>query len=110
MRYVTPMADENLNIWCATFISSRKVGQIKENAEVHLTRGVTTMETAESFVQVQGCAEIFTDVETKKTAWNNHLAQVFSGPDDPNYAVCKITPYRLELQPLGPVPPEVWEA
>ena len=108
-RYVTPFADENLTFWMATFINSRKVPQIKKNPEVHLTTGVSDPETAESYVQIQGRAEILTDEETKKAVWFDHLAQIFSGPDDPNYCVCKITPYRIEYQGMGMQPPEVWE-
>jgi general stress protein 26 len=67
------------------------------------------METAESYLQIQGRAEILTDEETKKAVWNDHLKNIFSGPDDPNYCVCKITPYRIEYQGMGMVPPEVWE-
>ena len=66
VRYVTPMADENLIIWMATFVDSRKVAQIRKNPEVHLATGVTDMETAESYLQVQGRAQILTDAETKK--------------------------------------------
>jgi general stress protein 26 len=47
-RYCTPMADENLTIWMATFVNSRKVAQIRKNPEVHLTNGVTDMETPDS--------------------------------------------------------------
>jgi general stress protein 26 len=109
VRYVTPFADENLTIWMATFINSRKVGQIKKNPEVHLTTGVATMETAESYLQIQGKAEILTDQVTKKAVWNDYLKEIFTGPDDPNYVVCKITPYRIEFQGRGMVPPEIWE-
>lgn len=59
-----------------------------KNPEVHLTTGVKSIETAESYLQIQG---------------------VFSGPDDPNYCVCRITPYRIEYHKMGPVPAEVWE-
>lgn len=110
VRYVTPFADENLTIWMATFLGSRKVSQIKKNPEVHLTTGVTTPDSAESYLQIQGRAEILTDEKTKRTVWFDQLQNIFSGPDDPNYAVCKITPYRIEYQSLGMVPPEVWEA
>jgi general stress protein 26 len=109
VRYVTPMADENLTFWMATFIHSRKVAQIRKNPEVHLTVGVSDVETAESYIQVQGKAEILTDPETKRTVWFDQLKNIFSGPDDPNYCVCKITPYRIEYQTMGPVAPEVWE-
>lgn len=110
VRYVSPMADENLTIWCATFINSRKVAQIRKNPEVHLTVGVTDPAFADAYLQIQARAEIFTDAVSKKTAWNPHLENIFSGPDDPNYAVCKITPYRIEYQSMGPVAPEVWQA
>jgi general stress protein 26 len=110
VRYVTPVADKNLTFWMATSINSRKVAQIRKNPEVHLTAGVSTPETAESYLQVQGRAEILTDEKTKKAVWFDHLKDIFSGPDDPNYCVCKITPYRIEYHTTGPVPPEVWEA
>ena len=109
-RYVTPFADENLTLWMATFVHSRKVGQIKRNPEVHLTTGVTEVEKTESYLEIQGRAEILTDDETKKSVWFDHLANIFSGPDDPDYCVCKITPYRIEYQAMGMTDPEIWEA
>ena len=109
VRYVTPFADENATLWIATFIHSRKVGQIKKNPEVHLTTGVMDPEKAESYLQVQGRAEILTDEETKKSVWFDQLKGIFSGPDDPNYCVCKITPYRIEFQGMGMQPAQVWE-
>ena len=110
VRYVTPIADKNLTFWMATSTHSRKVAQIRKNPQVHLTLGVTDMEAAESYIQVQGKAEILTDAETKRAVWFDHLKNIYSGPDDPNYCVCKITPYRIEYQTAAPVPPEVWEA
>lgn len=109
VRYVAPFADENLTLWLATFINSRKVGQIKKNPEVHLTTGVVALETAESYLQIQGRAEILTDQAAKNAVWNDFLKQIFTGPDDPNYAVCKINPYRIEYQGMGMVPAEIWE-
>jgi general stress protein 26 len=110
-RYVTPpRMDDDLTIWVATFTNSRKIRQMTKNPEVHLTTGVASMETAESYLQIQGKAEILTDAKTKKAVWFDHLRSIFSGPDDPNYCVCKITPYRIEYHKTGPVPPEVWEA
>ena len=109
VRYVTPVADENATLWIATFIHSRKVGQIKKNPEVHLTTGVMDPEKAESYLQIQGRAEILTDEETKKSVWFDQLKGIFSGPGDPNYCVCKITPYRIEFQGMGMQPAQVWE-
>lgn len=109
VRYVTPFADENLTLWMATSINSRKVRQIKKNPEVHLTTGGAAIEADPSYLQIQGRAEILTDKATKKAAWFPQLENHFTGPDDPNYAVCKITPYRIEYQKMDMMPPEIWE-
>lgn len=109
-RYVVVKADENLNIWFATFKSSRKVGQIFANPHVYLLLGVDDLPKAASWIQVQGRAEILEDAETKKNVWYNMLEPMFSGPDDPNYVVCKVTPSRIEYYVMNRQQPEVWEA
>jgi general stress protein 26 len=109
VRYVTPFADEFLTLWMATFVNSRKIAQIRKNPEVHLTTGVVDAKIPMPYLQIQGRAEILTDSETKKAVWSDFLTGVFSGPDDPNYLVCKIVPYRIEWQDPSPTPPEVWE-
>jgi general stress protein 26 len=110
VRYVILSADKNLTLWGATFASFRKVAQIRKKPEVHLVTGAKDLETAESYLQIQARAEILTDAESKKAMWNDYLKNIFSGPDDPNYVVIKITPYRIEYSKMDRTPPEVWEA
>jgi general stress protein 26 len=110
VRYVSPHADRNLTIWFASIKGSRKVAQIEANPEVHLTMGITDPTQAESYLQIQGAADFLDDASTKKEHWFDELSSFFSGPDDPNYLVCRVIPYRIELQPMTPDPPEVWEA
>jgi len=110
VRYVVAAADKNLNVWFSTHIGSRKVEQIRKNPAVHLNGGVSTMETAESYVQVEGKAEVLTDAATKQSAWNDMLKPYFTGPDDPNFCVVKVTPSRIEFWGMTPGrTPEVWE-
>ena len=110
VRYCTPFMDPDMNIWMSTFANSRKLAQIKKNPEVHLTAGVIDPKTAEYYLQIQGRAELLTDAKSKQFVWFAELGAVFSGPDDPNFVVLKIIPYRIEVQPMAPAPPEVWEA
>ena len=110
VRYVMLAADEHLTLWGATFSASRKVADIRRNPEVHLTTGAKDMETAESYLQIQARAEILTDAASKKAMWTDYLKTHFSGPDDPSYVVCKITPYRIEYAGMDNSPAEVWEA
>jgi len=110
VRYVTPWADQNLVIRFATFAGSRKAAQVKKNPEVHLTLGVTDPTTAQSYIQVQGKAQIKTDEKSRQAVWFDQLKTYFSGPDDPNLAVVEITPYHIEYMSMGSMQPEVWEA
>ena len=109
-RYVVVKADGQMNIWFATFKESRKVKQIAHNPEVHLVLGVTDMSTAVSWIQVQGTAEILEDADSKKAVWYDMLEPMFNGPEDPNYVVCKVRPYRIEYYTMNQRRPEVWEA
>ena len=109
-RYVVVKGDEDLNIWFATFKGSRKTQHIQQLDEVHLNLGVADMQTAASWIQIQGRAQILDDAETKRTVWYSMLEPIFNGPDDPNYVVCKVTPYRIEYYTMNRRQPEVWEA
>ena len=109
-RYVIVKADDNMDIWFATYKKSRKVDQIAHNPEVHITLGVTEAQSAVSWLQIQGRAEILDDIKTKKTRWYDMLEPIFSGPDDPNYVVCKVRPYRIEYYTMNKREPEIWKA
>jgi general stress protein 26 len=111
VRYVTVMADDDLTLRFGTDRNSRKVAQIRKNPEIHLTLGVYDPDNVESYIQVQGRAEITDDPETKKATWCDFLEKIFSGTDDPDYKVCKITPYRIEYcSSSADEEPGVWEA
>ena len=109
VRYVTPHASEDLTIRFSTFIGSRKVAQIKKNPEVHLTCGVTDPATAQTYLQIQGKAELSTDKAEREAFWNDYLKRYFKGPDDPNYGIIIVKPYRIELYTMGNFKPEVWK-
>ena len=84
--------------------------QIADNPEVHLVLGVSDPDTAKSWLQVEGRAEILVDADAKNAVWYDFLNSIFSGPDDPNYAVCKVKPYRIEFYLMNMTKPEIWEA
>ena len=109
VRYVTCHASEDLTIRFSTFTGSRKVVQIKKNPEVHLTCGVTDLATAQTYLQIQGKAELSTDKAEREAFWNDYLTRYFKGPDDPNYGIIIVKPYRIELYTMGNFKPEVWK-
>ena len=108
-RYVMIEGDEELTLRCATFTIARKVMQVGQNPEVHLCCGVQDPSDETPYYQIQGRAEVTTDPAEKTAFWNSSLEPIFSGPDDPNYAVVIIRPYRIECWTPPRMEPEVLE-
>ena len=110
VRYVMTVGKDDLSVRFATFAKSRKVAQIAANPEVHVTLGVSDPSVMTPYLQIQGRARFSTVVEERHAFWSEMLANYFSGPDDPNYGVVIVTPYRIELAKAGEPVPEVWTA
>ncbi len=110
VRYVVPTASDDLRLTFPTHLKSRKVAHLRRNPEVHLTTGVTRLETARRYVQVQGTAEIRDDAEAKRAHWVSFLHHYFQGPEDPDYVLVVVTPYRIEYVTMDSWSPEVWTA
>jgi general stress protein 26 len=86
----------------------------QKNPEVHLTCGVTDLataqtSTAQTYLQIQGKAELSTDKTEREVFWNDYLKRYFKGPDDPNYGIIIVKPYRIKLYTMGNFKPEVWK-
>ncbi len=106
-RYVAVNVAPDLTIRTATFKNSRKVAQVKKNPEVHLTCGYDG-DMMTPYVQIQGRAEVIDDKKERHDLWNDHFKAYFKGPDDPNYVVMIVHPYRIELMADGSHQPQVW--
>jgi len=109
VRYVVALADESLTVRVATYMGSRKVAHIRKNPEVHLIAGADGLGSTESYLQVQARAEVSTDPEVKKAFWQEDFEAYFQGPEDPEYCVLIIRPYRIEHWSMEIEAPEVWE-
>jgi len=110
VRYVMTTGGNDLSVRFATFAGSRKVAQIAANPEVHVTLGVKDPANMTPYLQIQGQARFSTEAAERHGFWSEMLANYFSGPDDPNYGVVVVTPYRIELAKAGAPTPEVWTA
>jgi general stress protein 26 len=108
-RYLMVKADNELTFRFCTHLESRKIPQIKNNPNVHISLGVSTLETAQHWLQVQGTAEVSTDQTERDAFWFEDLNNYFSGPEDPSYCVVIVTPSRIELGTMGSMEPEAWK-
>jgi len=108
VRYMVIHPDEGLNLYTTTFTKSRKVEQIKKNDNIHITIGADPKNWETAYVNIQAKASVSTDLEMKKKCWCDMLKQFFSGPEDPNYAVIKISPEAIEYMSPGAHEPEIY--
>ena len=109
VRYMSAVGGENFTIRMSTFVSSRKVQQIKNDPEVHLTCGCSGLDDSNSYLQIQGLAELSTSENERRAFWNDNLKAYFESPDNPAYGIIIVRPYRIELWGTAPKP-LVWEA
>ena len=109
-RYVMIRSDADFKLKTAICIESRKVAQVAANPEVHLTFGITDPnDLSKPYVQIQGTAQVTMDQQEKNDTWFDMLSMIFSGPEDPKYAILIIEPYRVEFNNPGAMTPEIWE-
>ena len=109
VRYVSPVASDDFSLRFATSLNSRKVAQIRDNPEVHLTCGVTDPTKLSPYVQIQGRARLVTDSAERAAFWVEGFAAYFTGPDDPNYVIVHVEPYRIEVPSHTSAEVKVWE-
>ena len=108
VRYVAAVGGDDMSLRFATFVHSRKAQQIAANPEVHLTCGVTSLTGMKPYLQIQGRARLTTETAEREAFWNDTLKPILTGPDDPNYAVVVVEPYRIEYCTPPNLQPEVW--
>ena len=98
VRPVSPIVEEDLTIWVTTFLSSRKVTQIRHNPKVCLA--FVEQPEGDKAAFVFGEAHKVSEMEKKKKVWqlaSFDLSQHFpEGPESKEFCLLKITPTRIE--------------
>ncbi|HEY8963418.1 MAG TPA: pyridoxamine 5'-phosphate oxidase family protein [Alphaproteobacteria bacterium] len=81
-------------LWFYTSIDSAKVAEIEYNPHVLLSYSEPS---EQNYVSISGTAEIITDHTKIKELWFEPVRIWFpDGPDDPNLALLRVTPYSAE--------------
>ena len=109
VRYVMAKASEDQKIRFCTHVQARKVAHIQKNPEVHLTCGINKLSSRRPYLQIQGLAQLDTSKEARHGFWSRMLSNIFSGPDDPNYGVIIVDPYRIEYRRSDTSAPDIWK-
>jgi general stress protein 26 len=106
VRFIVLVGMDDLTLIGATLKNSRKVEQIKKNAEVALSIW-SGRNYSDPYVIIQGRAEIREDLETKKKFWDPKLEAYFKKPENPDYVVLRFVPTRIEY--YHDMNMDVWE-
>ena len=109
VRYVMTHGADDLTLYTATFAASRKVAQIKSDPHVHVTLGGRRDDMNHPYANIAATAQVLTDDASKKRIWSEGLKAYFSGPDDPNLVVLKMTPLLIEYMSPGKMMPDIYE-
>jgi general stress protein 26 len=85
--------EPSCRVWLITSQDSAKVHEIERDTAVHLSM----QRNGETYLSVDGHAEIVDDRETIKDVWDEAFAPWFpQGADDSNIALIAVTPKRAE--------------
>ena len=85
--------EDDGTIWYASFRSSEKVEQIREQPRVAISAYEDN-----TTVEINGTAEIVDDPDLKRRLWHESWQPYFeNGHDDPDYVLIKITPDSVEV-------------
>ena len=110
VRYMVINHGENLDCYTTSFMGSRKIEQIKKDNNIHIAIGGNPDDFKKSYINIQAKAQIVDDLETKTKFWSDELKQFFTGPDDPNYVIIKMSPEVIEYTAGGSHQPEIYVA
>jgi general stress protein 26 len=53
---------------------------------------------SQGYATLYGTAEVITNIKLKRQYWRAYWSDIFpGGPDNPDYILIKVTPYKIEL-------------
>lgn len=107
-RYMTFFSDE-FTLYTATSKKTEKVDELEVNPHTHVLIGYEGKGMGDDYLDIEGTVSLTDDQELKKKIWNDHMKPWFSGPDDPDLIILKITPDSVRLINKKGQPPTVIE-
>lgn len=95
-RYMT-FFNEDFTLYTVTSKDTHKVEELKQNPNTHILIGYDGKGFGDAFLEIEGTVEITDDESYREKVWNKALKFWFSGPDDPEMIILKVTPTQIRL-------------
>ncbi|MFJ7935751.1 pyridoxamine 5'-phosphate oxidase family protein [Sporosarcina sp. NPDC096371] len=106
-RYMTFFNDE-FTLYTATSKQTQKVDELESNPYTHILIGYEGKGMGDEYLEIEGIVTISDDDSIKEKVWNKHMKSWFSGPEDPDLVILKISPDAIRvMNKKGEEPKEV---
>jgi general stress protein 26 len=107
-RYMT-FFNEDFIMYTATSKKTHKVEEVEQNPNTHILLGYDGKGLGDSFLEIEGIVEESDEESLKEKVWNKALKGWFTGPDDPDLIILKITPTQIRVMNTSGGEPQVVE-
>ena len=95
-RYMT-FFNEDLTLYTATSKKTDKVEELEQNPHTHILIGYEGEGFGDEYLEIMGTVTISDEESIKEKVWNEHMKPYFTGPNDPELIILKITPDSMRL-------------
>lgn len=95
-RYMTFFSDD-FTLYSATSKQTQKVDELETNPHTHILIGYEGEGFGDEFLEIEGTVTVSDDDNLKEKMWNEHMKPWFSGPEDPNLVILKVSPVTIRL-------------
>jgi general stress protein 26 len=95
-RYMTFFSDD-FTLYTATSKQTHKVDELEDNPYTHILIGYDGEGVGDEFLEIEGTVTISDDLSIKENVWNEHMRPWFTGPEDPNLVILKVSPDSIRL-------------
>lgn len=84
-------------LYTATSKRTQKVDELEANPHTHILIGYDGGGFGDDFLEIEGTVTISDDEGAKEKVWNKQMKHWFSGPEDANLVILKVTPSSIRL-------------
>lgn len=96
-RYMS-FYSENFVLYTVTDKRTEKVEDIEKNANAFVLLGYEEGVFDKDFVEIEATVSTTQDPDLIDRAWNSYMDDNYTGKDDPNILVLKLTPTKVTLE------------
>lgn len=105
-RYMT-FFNDGFTIYTATSKKTHKVEEVQQNPNTHILLGYEGKGFGDAFLEIEGTVEESQEETMKEKVWNKHLKGWFTGPEDPDLLILKITPSQIRVMNIKGDEPQI---